>query len=76
MALADAEFDYQTNLQDIAMLKYAKEDYAIDYEVATVGAGLGGGFKNTCQLKPMKYDEAMATDKADGRRLWKKNISR
>eukprot|EP00957_Ditylum_brightwellii_P185956 14157231-Ditylum_brightwellii.AAC.1 len=53
MALTEAEFDYQVNLQDIAMLKYAKEDYVIDYEVAAVGAGLGGGFENTHQLKPM-----------------------
>eukprot|EP00957_Ditylum_brightwellii_P186884 14231543-Ditylum_brightwellii.AAC.1 len=56
MALTEAEFDYQVNLQDIAMLEYAKEDYAIDYEVTAVGAGLDGGFENTHQLKPMKYD--------------------
>ena len=70
MTLTEAEFDYQMNLQDIAMLKYAKEDYAIDYKVAAVGAGLGGGFENTRQLKPMKYDEAMATDKAG----WEKAV--
>eukprot|EP00957_Ditylum_brightwellii_P016491 1239509-Ditylum_brightwellii.AAC.2 len=64
MALTEAEFGYQVNLQDIAMLEYAKEDYIMDYEVAAVGVGLGGGFENTGQLKPMKYDETMATDKA------------
>eukprot|EP00957_Ditylum_brightwellii_P140129 10678066-Ditylum_brightwellii.AAC.1 len=63
MALTEAEFEYQVNLQDIAMPKYAKEDYVIDYEVAAIGSGLSGGFENTRQLKPMKYDEAMATDK-------------
>eukprot|EP00957_Ditylum_brightwellii_P196590 14978675-Ditylum_brightwellii.AAC.2 len=63
MALTKAEFDYQINLQDIAMLEYAKEDYAMDYKVAAVRAGLGGRFKNTRHLKPMKYDEAVATDK-------------
>jgi hypothetical protein len=29
-------------------------------EFGLVGAGLGGGFENTAELKPMKYDEAMA----------------
>jgi hypothetical protein len=28
-------------------------------EVAAVGAGIGGGFENTAELKPMKYNEAM-----------------
>ena len=31
-------------------------------EICFVGAGLGGGFANTSELKPMKYDEAMARD--------------
>eukprot|EP00957_Ditylum_brightwellii_P040134 3037407-Ditylum_brightwellii.AAC.1 len=70
MALTEAEYGYQVNLQDIVMLEYAKEDYAIDYEVAAVRAGLGGGFENTHHLKPMKYDEAMATDKAG----WEKAV--
>ena len=29
-------------------------------ELAFVGAGLGGGFTNTNELRVMKYDEAMA----------------
>eukprot|EP00957_Ditylum_brightwellii_P192976 14693200-Ditylum_brightwellii.AAC.1 len=52
------------------MLEYAKEDYIVDYEVAAIGAGLGGGFENTRQLKPMNYDEAMAMDKA----RWEKAV--
>eukprot|EP00957_Ditylum_brightwellii_P170467 12975639-Ditylum_brightwellii.AAC.1 len=63
MALTKAKFDYQVNLGDITMLEYAKEDYIMDYEVAAVGAGLGGGFENNRQLKPMKYDGAMTMDK-------------
>eukprot|EP00957_Ditylum_brightwellii_P157546 11991194-Ditylum_brightwellii.AAC.1 len=63
MALTEAEFDYQVNLWDIAMLKYTEEDYVMDCKVAAFRAGLGGGFQNTHQLKHMKYDEAMATDK-------------
>ena len=30
-------------------------------EVACIGSVLGGGFESTTELKPMKYDEAMAT---------------
>ena len=29
-------------------------------EIGAVGASLGGGFENTAELKPMKYDQAMA----------------
>ena len=63
MALTEAEFGYQVNLREAAMLEFALEDYCTDYNIAAVGAGLGGGFENTRQLKPMKYDEAMATDR-------------
>jgi hypothetical protein len=28
-------------------------------EVAALGAGIGGGFKNTAELRPMKYNEAI-----------------
>ena len=54
MALTEAEYGYQVNLREIAK---------IEFEISGVGAGLGGGFENTRQLKPMKYDEAMRTDK-------------
>eukprot|EP00957_Ditylum_brightwellii_P142282 10839876-Ditylum_brightwellii.AAC.1 len=70
MVLTEAEFGYQVNLQDIAMLEHAKEDYGMDYEVAEVRAGLGEGFENTCQFKPMKCDEVMAMDKAG----WEKAV--
>jgi hypothetical protein len=34
-------------------------------EVAAVGAGIGGGFENTAELQPMKFNEAMnGPDKA------------
>eukprot|EP00957_Ditylum_brightwellii_P029359 2219313-Ditylum_brightwellii.AAC.1 len=48
----------------MAMLEYATEDCSVDFEVAGVGAGLGDGFQNTRELKPMKHNEAMAVDKA------------
>ena len=60
MALTQAEFGYQANLREIAM---------IEFELAGVGAGLGGGLKNTRQLKPMKYDKAMATVKEGGTKV-------
>ena len=53
MSLTQAEYGYQVNLREIAK---------IEFEVAGVGAGLGGGFENTRQLKPMKYHEAMNAD--------------
>lgn len=37
----------------------------IEFELAGVGAGLGGVFENTCQLKSMKYYETMEIDEAD-----------
>ena len=38
------------------------EDLTVDYEMAAVGAGLGGGFGNTRELKVMKCKETMKED--------------
>ena len=40
-------------------------------EFANVGAGIGGGFENTMELKPMKYKEAI--NRPD-RKAWEKEI--
>ncbi len=40
-------------------------------EFANVGAGIGGGFENTMELKPMKYNEAI---NGPDRNAWKKEI--
>ncbi len=40
-------------------------------EFANVGAGVGGGFENTMELKPMKYEEAI--NGPDGK-AWTKEI--
>ena len=40
-------------------------------EVNAVGAGIGGGFGNTAELKPMKYKEAMNTP---DREHWKEAV--
>ena len=56
LALTQAEINYQNHLKEEAKS-------GIDHEVAFVGAGLGGGFKNTAELKVMKYAEAMQSDR-------------
>eukprot|EP00957_Ditylum_brightwellii_P138425 10550537-Ditylum_brightwellii.AAC.1 len=53
---------HQDNLHHIATMEYAPEDGCFDFEVAGVGAGIGGGFVHTWQLKAMKYEQAMATN--------------
>jgi hypothetical protein len=42
-----------------------------EMEFANVGAGIGGGFENTMELKPMKYNEAI--NRPDGK-AWEKEI--
>ena len=54
-------------LQNRLMQKLKDEPAAAadENEVACVGAGIGGGFINTAELKPMKYKEAMSKPDAD-----------
>ena len=35
--------------------------YEIKSELANVGAGVGGGFDHSSELKPMNYKQAMAS---------------
>ena len=42
-------------------------------EIMAVGAGIGGGFIHTSELRPMKYEEAMATPKA---KEWEKAVEK
>jgi Reverse transcriptase (RNA-dependent DNA polymerase) len=39
--------------------------YDMGYETGLIGAALGGGFGDTTELKPMKFDEAMRTENKD-----------
>ena len=55
MALAVLGTNNSTSKEREALLELKK------IEVACVGAGIGGGFNNTAELKPMKYRQAMAT---------------
>jgi hypothetical protein len=40
-------------------------------EFANVGAGIGEGFENTVELKPMKYNEAI---NGPDRKAWEKKL--
>ena len=62
LALTKEEAGYQANLMNIAKMEFGEEDVKIDHELAGVGAGVGGGFSNTGELKVMKYEEAMKKD--------------
>ena len=39
-----------------------QEDEEVEKNIAGVGSGLGGGFYNTAELRPMKFKEAMKMD--------------
>ena len=41
------------------------ENHLSEQEILAVGAGIGGGFTNTQELRPMKYSEAMNTPDAE-----------
>gem|GEM_PF-6951265 len=57
-----------TDEMNCAELTFAEKNYYSileDEEIACVGAGVGGGFSNTSELKVMKYKEAMKTEERD-----------
>ncbi len=56
------------DLSEIALLAMHSMQYT---EFANVGAGIGGGFKNTKELKVMNYKEAISGH--DGKR-WKAEV--
>ena len=58
MALPKAEFGYYADLRSTETTEICDEDLTVDYEMAAVGAGLGGRFGNTRELKVMQYKEA------------------
>ena len=72
MSLTKAEKDYQMYLYNCETNNMSEEDCRINYEIIGVGAGIGGGFKNTKELRVMKYDEAMETK---DRKEWQEAIN-
>ncbi len=60
-----------TEATAIANYYQCLEDTDGKMEFTNVGAGIGGGFENTMDLKPMKYDEAI--NGPDGK-AWEKEI--
>lgn len=60
IGLSNAEVNYYNAMESIG-------------EFGLVGAGIGGGFNNTAELKPMKYDEAMACEDSEE---WKRAVEK
>ena len=62
--------DNLANKEDNIPLTPSKTRSGLEYqailvdEIMAVGASIGGGFSHTSELRPMKYDEAMATPDA------------
>ena len=58
-------------IEEIGSIALDRAIENIAFEIAAVGAGVGGGYANTAELRPMKYDEAMSgPDKEE----WKKAV--
>ena len=70
MALTKAEFGYYADLRLMVTHEICNEDLLVDYEMAAVGAGLGGGFDNTRKLEVIKYKEVTKYDPVN----WEKAV--
>ena len=45
------------------IMEFSEEEHTIHHDFSVIGAGLGGKFINTRELKALKYIAEMATDK-------------
>ena len=66
VALTNAERNYYDRVANpsanyYSILEDATEQEFAESEIAVVGAGLGGGFENTNELKVLNYKKAMAS---------------
>ena len=69
-AAANNYFASLAEIEEDKVLGFAMvENEYVEY--ANVGAGVGGGFENTAELKPMKYDQAINGPEAEA---WKAKI--
>ena len=69
-AVASNYFISLAEIEEDKVLGFAivKHDFV---EYTNVGAGVGGGFENTAELKPMKYEQAI---NGPGAEAWKAEI--
>ena len=58
--LSDVKKFETSDITEAFSSEYFDQDDASG-EINAVGAGIGGGFGNTAELKPMKFKEAMKT---------------
>jgi len=68
--LTPAEVNCCEKMQELGILA-CNANGCEESELAMVGAGIGGGFGNTAELTPMKFDEAMKTEDSKG---WVKSV--
>ena len=59
MVLTESEPKYHTELRNMTMNGLSDTDKSINFDVAGTGARWGGSFKNTHELRVMKYPESM-----------------
>lgn len=72
-----SEMNYYTamyNTMDKEDIEYKTVQDVYNKECAMVGAGIGGGFQNTKELRVMKFKEAMANDDEEERRGWQEAV--
>ena len=76
-AITSVEKSYYEALQEIASAFMDLNQDLGNEEIVCVGAALGGGFGTTDELRPMKYNEAMATkDKSEWLKAVKEEFER
>ena len=71
-ALADIQ-GTAVKLRYLACMAELDNDEVAATENLLVGAGIGGGFSNTTELKVMKYKEAMSSEDAEA---WKEEVTK
>ena len=57
----------------LACMAELDNDEVAATEISLVGAGIGGGFSNTTELKVIKYKEAMRSEDATA---WKEEVEK
>ena len=67
-----AEMRYLSNMTELELEEMHVHELSVqDLELSAVGAGVGGGFKSTDELRVMNYKDAMNSEDAEA---WKSEI--